>query len=872
MKNKASKLLSVLLIISITVSYISLLMPYSAATAGYQAGYTFDDNSNLRWDLGGKYHLIERDFSPFEARSGKSGNAVSSYFSLEQSMFSKISELTLSFWVDFSEFDASFDSRLFYVGNGNETYAYLSLDFVSYDNTLSLTLFDGRYRETLIADISPEISLSGWHHIVFTYDVVGQSNKITFYVDGFTRSSRTTDAALDTLTTNVIFFTDFVIDDLYISNIALSSDNVLKLNVMDLKDFFTSMGGEIIDVVPDTPDNPDDNPDNPTPVDPDNPDEPVDIPPEDQPGEEEGWKPPENLDRIKFSWLAYTFDTTYDISRDLNKTTSAIINEFAVTRVATADYKGSFAYGLTKRSAATPNQYLKLNPGLLYQADAFTFCAWVYRVADKDDTFYHYSPIKLLDFSGYGKFEFSPFKTSQVPPEIYQTLVPSETTDELSPETAAEPTVTLPAAEEQPLQIDFTDAPVLEFAADAAFPTANALSKTSLNNINGKWVHYALSYSQSGEVKIYVNGVLTDTFHTGMPFSALQITDFKILSGSEIFDTSKYIIDEVYLASRVVDASDIRKIRAYGIKRFTTEVLPDPSPETNTPSVAPTSSENIDLRPDDTDNLEDSYTERAEISDFIGTTFDDTSLIGKDINNSVIAVIRNASLSQGIKNYGLTLDGINSYIRYPIGILDNAAELTLSVAYNWTGNTSSATQKLVYFSKKVNSISKPSAYMLIDMGNGSDGLSFEINDGSAKTTLKSSTSLTNEWVRVTVTIKDGTARLYINGALVDHASTSISPAAIAPNFNYIGKSGVKGEPLFKGVVDDIYISPTALTAQEIQAFEEHGIEPYVPTENVVEENSDDNDIWDTIINGVVIATGVLIFIIIIVIIVTIFKK
>ncbi len=872
MKNISTKLLSILLIISVMVSHLSLLMPYSAATVGYQAGYTFDDNSNLKWDLGGKYHLIERDFSPFEARSGKTGNAVSSYFSLDQSMFSKISELTLGFWVNFSEFDTSFDTRMFYVGNGNETYAYLSLDYVSYNNTLSLTLFDGRFRETLTADISPEITLEGWHHIVFTYDVVGQTNKLTIYVDGFTRSSRNSDAALDTLTTNVIFFTDFVIDELYISNIALSSDNVLKLNVMDLKDFFTAMGGEIIDVVPEIPDNPEDNPDNPTPVNPDNPDEPVDEPVEEPVEEEEGWKPPENLDRIRFSWLAYTFDTTYDISRDLNKTTSAIINEFAVTKVATADYKGSFAYGLTRRSSATPNQYIKLNPGLLYQADAFTFCAWVYRSADKDDTFYHYSPIKLLDFTGYGKFEFSPFKTSQVPPEIYQTLVPSENTDELDPETTEEPAATEPVLNEAPLKIDFRYAPVLEFAADAAFPTTNALSKTSLNNINGKWVHYALSYSQTGEVKIYVNGVLTDTFRTGMPFSALQITDFKILSGSEVFDTSKYIIDEVYLASRVVDASDIRKIRAYGIKRFTTEVLPDPSPETNTPSVAPSSSESTDLRPDDTDNLEDSYTEKAEISDFVGTTFDDTSLIGKDINNSVIAVIRNASLSQGIKNYGLTLDGINSYIRYPIGILDNADELTLSVAYNWTGNTSSATQKLVYFSKKVNSISKPSAYILIDMGNGTDGLSFEIYDGNAKTTLKSSTSLTNEWVRVTATIKDGTARLYINGALVDHASTAISPAMISPNFNYVGKSGVKGEPLFKGVVDDIYISPKALTAQEIQAFEGHGIEPYVPTENVVEEKDEENDIWDKIINGVVIATGVLIFIILIVIIVTIFKK
>ncbi len=870
MKNNISKIFCYLLVFAYAAANLTFLTPFSAATPLYQAGYTFDDTSNLKWDLGGKYPLIERDFSPFEPIYGKSGNAVSAYFSLDQAMFSKITELTMGFWINFSSFDAYYDSRLFYVGNGNETYAYLSLDYVSNDRTLLLKLFDGRYSETLVADVSPEITLSGWHHIVFTFDSAGRSNKLTLYVDGYTRASKTVDATLETLTNNVIFFTDFVIDDLYISNNALSSENVLQLTTMNLMDFFTSMGGEISEVIPEEPENPGEHTEDPNPQGPENPDDPF-TPSEEEPGEEEGWRPPENLDRIKFSWLAYTFDSTYDISRDLNKTTSAVINEFAVTKISTTDYKGSFGYGLTKRNGTAPKQYLKLNPGLLYQADAFTFCAWVYRIADKNDTFYQYSPVKLLDFSGYGKFEFSPFKTSEVPPEIYNTLVPSESTVDNTEESTLTPTVTEQTAQEEPLKIDFTDAPVLEFAADAAFPTTNQLSKTSINSINGKWVHYALSYSQTGEVKIYVNGNLTDTFRTGYPFSALQITDFKILSGSEIFDTGKYVIDEIYLASRVVDASDIRKIRAYGIKRFTTEVLPDPSPES---SSSPTSTpiENNDLRPDDTDNLEDSYTEKGEISGYIGTTFDDTSLIGKDLNNSVIAVIRNASLSQGIKNYGLTLDGINSYIRYPIGILDTATELTLSIAYNWAGNTSSVNQKLIYFAKKSSSISKPSAYLLLDMGNGTDGLSFELFDGSVKTTLKSNTSLSNEWVRATVTLKDGTARLYINGALVDQASTSITPASIAPNYNYIGKSGVKGEPLFKGVVDDIYISPTALTAREIQDFEEHGIEPYTPTENVVEKNEDENDIWDTIINGVVIATGVLIFIIIIVIIVTIFKK
>ena len=866
------------MIFFIIISHLTCFIAISAATPVYQAGYTFDNESNLKWDLGGKYPLIERDFSPFEPQTGKVGNAVNSYFSLDPAMFSGISELTLGFWINFSEFDESYDTRFFYVGNGNETYSYLALDYLSETRSMSLRIFDGLHNELVLSDISPELSIGGWHHIVFTHDLSDRSGIITIYVDGYTRSYKNTDVTLDSLSTNVIFFSDFVIDEVYISNLPLSSNNVLKLNSMSLVDFFNYMSSDIPDVLPEDqdpepgPDNPDE-PVDPSPEGPENPDEPIEDP------MDEGWKPPENLERIKFSWIGYTFDSTYDMSRDLNKTSSAIINEFSVTKVATAAYNGSFGYGITRRSSAIPRQYLKLNPGLLYKADSFTFCAWVYRSADKEDPFYNYSDLKLLDFSGYGKFEFSPFKSSEIPDEIYNLLVSQDELQSPSDETMTE---AVPGTTNEPisdidlttLNLEFQSTPVLEFAVDSEFPTINNLSKTSLNNVSGRWIHYALSYSPSGEVKVYVNGALTDTFYTGQPFSALQLTDFRIMTGSSLLDSSKYFIDEVYIASRVVDASDIRKIKTYGIQRFTTEVLPDPSPEgsSSSPVSGSTYEEGINLRPDDTDNLEDSYTERAEIVDYVGTTFDDTSLIGKDLNNSVTAVIRNASLSQGIKNYGLTLDGINSYVRYPIGILDNAAELTFSIAYNWAGSTSSVNQKLMYFARKDSSISKPTAYMLIDMGNGTDGLSFEINDGTVRTTLKSKTTRTNEWVRVTVTIKDGSARLYINGALVDSASTSLNPASIVSNYNYIGKSGVKGEPLFKGVVDDIYISYKAISAQEIQAFEAHGIEPFVPEENIVENEENNDDIWDKIINGVVIATGILVFIIIIVIIVTIFKK
>ena len=64
--------------------------------------------------------------------------------------------------------------------------------------------------------------------------------------------------------------------------------------------------------------------------------------------------------------------------------------------------------------------------------------------------------------------------------------------------------------------------------------------------------------------------------------------------------------------------------------------------------------------------------------------------------------------------------------------------------------------------------------------------------------------------------------------------------AIAPNFNYIGKSGYKGDPLFCGVVDEIYMSDREISVDEIENLMT-GIDP--ASEN--SENSDDSsgDVW-----------------------------
>ena len=498
---------------------------------------------------------------------------------------------------------------------------------------------------------------------------------------------------------------------------------------------------------------------------------------------------------------------------------------------------------MTRRASVYPEQYMSLDQGLLFDAEEFTFAVKVYRETDKKSDSYKYSDMNLFEFTGKGLLVFSPFKTDES----------GENASKVSLDTEKD-------YGNDPFYIDITPEKTYD------------LTKTSLSSVNGKWVHYAFTYSSKGTVNIYVNGVLTNTFETGVMLTDLDLTELRIMTGSSESDESRYYIDDVYIASRVLDAADIRRIEYYGVSRFVTEVLADPNPENSNESTTENTVTDIDLRPDSTDELEDAVYETAEINGFIGTTFDNMSLIGADYNNSVLALIRNASLAQGNINYGLALDGMSSYIRYPLGILDNAEEFTVSIAYNWAGSTSGTNHRLFDFSRKESSVSAPTAYMYIDMGNGTDGLKFVMSDGVTEFVLETDHNVTNKWVRVSVTLKNGVVRLYIDGAEVASGETSITPASIKPNYNYVGKSGVKGGALFKGTVDEIYISDTALTAVELQTIQSYGIEPYVPTSSDPVDTVDEIDIWDTIINGVVLAAVVFIVILVIIIIVTIFKR
>ncbi len=923
-------------VIALNIFAAALPLRTSAQKPLFQTGYTFDSANPLS-DISGNYDLS--DTSDVNIITGYSGYGNKSTLYLPRDMFYDNTELTMSFRIRLDDANSYLGTSILYVGAYGSG-AYIDMSYSKYTNRISLSYFSGSRTCMVSASMPSDSGSNPWHLVTFSLGASGGNYYLNLYINGIPMSSSRCYEDLSGFTPTVAYFSDCSIDDVYVTNRCLDDNDVLLLTAYDMATFMRHIDSTWVA----------DKPDIPGVIDPINPWPPIDptVP---------GYY--ENPDRIvtpitDFSWSSHIFESSFDLTRDLNGSYGAKLSTLDVSSVNTENYKGTFGRGITRRWDSYPSYVLAFNEGLLYSANSFTVGAWVYwesesqvsevmqssivvdEVTGEEATHYTYYNkqipalkgtvvdeiydlygnkidkascfsydefgavidqttvyaydkngrlLNLLDgtyFNATGRFYVSELNEVDI---IYDatTMLPYTGTPVW---TAIEKTSSSDITSKifdfegkgivsfTPYAVDENGNTVaqLTYGADRNAPITVSLGKAT--NVKGKWVHYALSFDRAGVIRIYTNGKLTDSVSTKLKLSDLKLCNLYVISDLSESEHGRFLLDEVYMSAKVLSDSEIRKLRYYGAARYSTEALPDPDPESSSQTPAdPNEGEEIDLRPDETDELEDAYIDTAVIDQYIGTSFDDSAFIGRDYNNAVSAVIRNASLKQGVKTYGLALNGINSYIRYPIGILDGAEALTVSIAYNWTGlSTSQRSQKLFDFSRKTQSVDAPTSYITLSMGDGMSGLELAISDGTNTTVLNSNINVTNKWVRATVIIANGKAMLYLDDTMVASTSTKVDVSVINPNYNYIGKSGVKGDPLFNGAVDEIYISSSAITEEKLASLVKDGIEPVTEKNEQKLEDDFEEDLWNNIITGVLVATGLLVLVIIIIIIVAIIKK
>jgi fibronectin type 3 domain-containing protein len=184
-----------------------------------------------------------------------------------------------------------------------------------------------------------------------------------------------------------------------------------------------------------------------------------------------------------------------------------------------------------------------------------------------------------------------------------------------------------------------------------------------------------------------------------------------------------------------------------------------------------------------------------------------------DLGNLNGTISGTATYAAGRYGNGLVFDGSSTYVTLPANAADYQ-DITVAAWVNWNGG--GAWQRIFDFGNGT------SQYLMLTPSNGST-MQFGIVNGSASHQITAPALPTGQWTHVAVTLKGGTATLYVNGVPVGvNNAITISPGDFKPASNYIGKSQF-ADPLFNGTIDSFRIYNYALDAATIQTIAADGV-------------------------------------------------
>jgi hypothetical protein len=194
--------------------------------------------------------------------------------------------------------------------------------------------------------------------------------------------------------------------------------------------------------------------------------------------------------------------------------------------------------------------------------------------------------------------------------------------------------------------------------------------------------------------------------------------------------------------------------------------------------------------------------------------FDETSgSLAKDSSDSGndATVKGTVAWAAGKTGNAVSLNGKDSYVQLPTGIVSRAQQLTVS---GWVkANSLSDYVRIFDFGSGTNE------YMFLTPKDGDQMLFAITNQGNGQgqeQTIEGPVLPTGVWKHVAVTLSGSTGILYVDGKEVGrNTSLTLNPTSLGKTKNnFIGKSQYP-DPYFNGLVDEFRIYSRALNASEV---------------------------------------------------------
>lgn len=191
--------------------------------------------------------------------------------------------------------------------------------------------------------------------------------------------------------------------------------------------------------------------------------------------------------------------------------------------------------------------------------------------------------------------------------------------------------------------------------------------------------------------------------------------------------------------------------------------------------------------------------------------FENSFLDGSGFGNNGLG----AGLPQfvsGRVGQALWFDGTNNWVQLP-AMLARSNGFTFAAWVYWSGGPT--WQRIFDFGNDT------FEYMFLTPNSGGNTLRFAIttNGYGSEQRVEMSGFTSNQWYHVAVTLSNNVCRLYVNGTLrASSSSFTLTPALFKPARNYLGKSQFPVDPLFRGMLDEVYVADYALAPQQIAAL------------------------------------------------------